>query len=1238
MKSFRSFLYLRFPFLLILSLLAAGNLTRADSPLYRVTTLAGAVYDASVDGTGISARFSSPNGTAVDGAGNIYVADSGNHTVRKITPTGVVTTLAGLPGVPGSSDGVGTTARFYSPNAVAVDGTGNVFVADVGNFTIRKITSAGVVTTFAGAAGQSGNVDGTGASARFGFTSGKTGLVVDSVGNLYVADGNIRKITTAGVVTTLIKQGAPVSYPYDPSITLDHSMYLGIDAADNLYSNEDVLTVNGAVKISPAGAAQVIFRGGVDGNEGLTVDNSGHVYTVDEKQILSKDGVPLAGSPTAYYNGPTFSVDGAKGTLGFPVGLSVDNSSGKVYFSDQNTNSIRFVAPNGLVGTLAGETDDGSIDGAASIARFTQPAGLALDAAGNIYVTDWASSIIRKVATDGTVTTVAGSASQPGNNDGQGANARFSFPQAVALDGAGSLYVADRGNNTIRKIDSAGNVTTLAGTSGQSGNVDGAGAAARFNNPTGIAVDSNGNVFVCDSGNQTIRQITASGLVSTYAGIPGPGNTTRVDGPVASARFIDPKSAAIDRSGNLWIAEGDFNGIASEVVRKITPAGIVSTLSINESPTASIEYPTIAVDTIGNVFLTTHDAILEFNSSGHATSLQTPEGTLSPEFPFNRISVQNTGLAVDSNGNVYFTDGTNTLRKATPLSSASAALAFNSQPAGSTINQGDTVSLSGSATGNQPISYQWHKDGRDIPGATNSTLNITGAVAANSGVYYLVASNSTGVIASNTATIVVKATPVNDPNAAQPLPKTVTAGHAATFSAGAASGSIQWQVSSNSGSTWTNLTNDATYSGAATATLTVSNASSALNGTQYRYVVTNNGATTTSSAATLSVAQAFFPFPTAIAADSAGNLFVADANTDTIQKINSSGQVSLIAGASGTAGSTDGSGTAARFNQPAGLIALSSGVLIVGDTANATIRSIAITGTVTTLAGNAENRGGANGAGSAATFLMPIGIAADANGNLYVADAMNDIVRKISPTGTVSTLAGTTGATGSADGSGQAARFNYPTGVVSDGSGNIYLSDTTNNLIRKITPTGSVSTLAGLAGVSGSADGTGSEALFNHPGGLALDSSGNLYLADTANSTIRKINSAGTVTTLAGLPGIAGLQDGTGTSAFFNQPQALALDSGGNLYVADTGNATIRKVTPAGVVTTLALAAAPVSGGSSSSGTTSGSGGRGGTTPSSSSSGSSGGGGGGGSVGSLFGITLAALAMARLGFAKRSKT
>ena len=400
---------------------------------------------------------------------------------------------------------------------------------------------------------------------------------------------------------------------------------------------------------------------------------------------------------------------------------------------------------------------------------------------------------------------------------------------------------------------------------------------------------------------------------------------------------------------------------------------------------------------------------------------------------------------------------------------------------------------------------------------------------------------------------------------------TVASGHSVVFTT-SAPGSIQWQASTNGGVAWVNITDGNLYSGATTSTLTMTNVGFTLSGFRYRALVTaSDGSSAPTGSGTLLVIQAFFNFPAGITIDAAGNLYVTDTSLETVQKITSTTSVSALAGSTSTAGSTDGGGAAARFNQPSGLSATSDGTLGVSDTANATIRVIQPDGTVTTLAGNPSLHGSTDGSGTTATFSSPIGMARDSAGTLYVADATNHTIRKITSAGAVSTFAGTAGIAGSVDGTGNAARFNNPTGIALDGSGNVYVADTTNNLLRKITPAGAVSTIAGVVGVMGSSDGTGSAALFNAPGGLAVDSSGNVYLADTGNSTIRKITPANLVTTLAGLPGVAGIKDGSGSDAWFNQPKALTVDPSGNLFVADTGNAAIRKVTPAGVVTTLAL-------------------------------------------------------------------
>jgi sugar lactone lactonase YvrE len=239
-----------------------------------------------------------------------------------------------------------------------------------------------------------------------------------------------------------------------------------------------------------------------------------------------------------------------------------------------------------------------------------------------------------------------------------------------------------------------------------------------------------------------------------------------------------------------------------------------------------------------------------------------------------------------------------------------------------------------------------------------------------------------------------------------------------------------------------------------------------------------------------------------------------------------------------------------------------SGTIYVSDTWNDTIREVTPSGLVTTLAGSVGQSGSTDGPGSAARFYAPQNVAVDGSGNLYVADPFNNTIRKVSPSGVVTTLAGSAGRYGSTDGIGSVARFNKPSGVAADTLGNLVVGDADNNTIRKVTATGVVTTLAGSAGRRGSADGTGSAARFNQPNGVAVDAAGNIYVADMGNNTIRKITPDAAVTTIGGTVGVMCAADGVGSAALFASPVGIAVDSWGNLYVADTDNSRICKGTP----------------------------------------------------------------------------
>ena len=300
---------------------------------------------------------------------------------------------------------------------------------------------------------------------------------------------------------------------------------------------------------------------------------------------------------------------------------------------------------------------------------------------------------------------------------------------------------------------------------------------------------------------------------------------------------------------------------------------------------------------------------------------------------------------------------------------------------------------------------------------------------------------------------------------------------------------------------------------------------------------------------------ASFNAPFGVGVDNQGNVYVADSNNNLIRKVTPGGVVTTLAG-SGSIGAADGSGRLANFNHPAAVALSNAGNVYVADSRNNLIRMATAAGVVTTFAGSGA-AGAVNDTGVAASFSNPSGIAVDNAGNVYVADTDNALIRMITPAGLVSTFAGS-GTAGSANGAGAAASFDHPTGIAVDNAGNVYVADKGNNLIRMITPAGVVSTLAG-SGAAGSTNGTGAAASFNSPTGVAVSSVGNVYVADGRNNLVRRITAAGVVSTLAGT-GTTGAVNGAIASASFNNPAGVALDSAGNVYVADGGNNLIRLI------------------------------------------------------------------------------
>lgn len=625
----------RFYFLIVFIFLSSLDLNAWTAPTIakskKLNVLAGS-YGGSgnVDGPGMVARFNSVAMIKVDSSGNLIIADRFNHTIRKMDKSGNTTTIAGASGVSGTADGTGTAARFNNPVGLAIDSGGNIFIADFNNYTIRKMTPAGVVTTFAGTAGSAATTDGTGAAARF---SGPYGLAIDSSDNLFVTDINssvIRKITPAGVVTTLAGTANIDSYADGTGAAAKFYSPAGIaiDSGGNLYVTD---RINQLVrKITSAGvvttlAGTALASGSADGNgsaarflapHGIVVNGAGNILVADTNNHTLRSITPAGDVTTiAGIAGTKGDGDGPMATtaLSGPGDIAIDSVTGVMYVTHGGY-VIRKIAA-GVVTTLAGRNFiSGSSDGVGQIGKFFNPVGIAISKTGTVYVADTMNSLIRVISPRGVVSTLAGSAGLQGNTNGTGSAARFNLPSAIALDSVGNIFVADRGGHSIRKVTPTGIVTLFAGIAGSAGSTDGAFGVAKLNTPTGLAIDSHDNLFTVDRHSHTIRKITPAGDVTTLAGTAA--STGSADGTGAAARFNFPVGGipvqgtglTIDKNDNLYVA--DTNNFT---IRKITPAGVVTTIAGTVGATgiadgvgaaARFTLPvSVAADPMGNVFV-----------------------------------------------------------------------------------------------------------------------------------------------------------------------------------------------------------------------------------------------------------------------------------------------------------------------------------------------------------------------------------------------------------------------------------------------------------------------------------------------------------------------------------------------------------------------------------------------------------------------------------------------------------
>jgi sugar lactone lactonase YvrE len=1139
-------------------------------------------------GQATGALLNGPAAVAVDGAGNFYIADYQNSVIRQVDGNGLIRTVAGNYALGGSFSGDGgaaTNAGLYKPNDLILDGAGNIYIADSDNSVVRKVDEKGMITTVVGGYNGRGSYAGDGGAATNAGLDLVEGVALDGSGNLYIADyynNLIRRVSMTYTNFTYTNGALMITDAQPTNAGLYDVIITGVGGSVTSSVAPLIIVYPPAIASQPA--SQTVINGGTAAFAVAATGTDPFSYQWQFDGTNLTDGGDLFGSATT-----NLVVGGATAADAGQYDVIITNAWGSVTssvvvlniayppaitnqpVSQTIINGSNAVFSVGAAGTDAlgyqwqfngvNLTDGGNISGSVTpILTLTPAMGANAGGYDAIITNAWGSitssvaaltivyppAITNQPVSESVVVGVVASLAVTATGTGP-LSYQWQFNGMDLTDGAGIS-----GSATTNLVLTPANANEAGAydvvIANAWGSVTSSVAALTITYPPSITNEPVSQTVVNLS--RTTFTVAATGTAPLayqwqFNGVNLLVNNT-VSGTTTPTLVLAQVTAA--NTGNYDVVVANAWGSVTSSVAALT---IVYAPAITQQPTNQLLLAGGNAN-FGAVASGTPPLFYQWQFNG--TNLSDGgyfSGSATTNLLVTQVTAANAG-----NYDIVITNAWGSVTSSIASLTIASPPIITLQPTNESVIVGANGSFQVLAAGTLPLHFQWLINGgaitnRNVQSANTDRLFFDPVQTTNAGTYEVVITNAWGSVTSSVASLTVLVPPTIT---SQPSNQTAAVSTAVTFSVGVSgTGPFTYQ--------WTYNQRDLP--------VTLITTIAGTNGSGYSG---DGGAAT----------NARLNEPAGLALDGAGSVFIADQKNERIRKINAAGIITTVAGNGNLGYSGNGlAATNSPLSSPAGVAVDAEDNLFIADSNNQRVRTVTFNIMLSIAGDGVGGYSGDGGAAYNAKLYLPSGVAVDADGNIYIADTDNHCIRKVDINDTITTVAGTgkKGFSGDGGAATNASLF-LPGAVAVDGAGNLFIADTGNERIRKVDANGIITTVAGKGSQGYNGDGgAATNATFGNPAGVAVDTSGNFYVADTYNDRIRKVNSNGIITTVAG-HGTAGFggDGGAATNALLAQPAGVAVDGHGNLFIAETGNSRIREVTTQGPV--LSFTAATTNAGS----------------------------------------------------------